>query len=197
MYLDAWVSMIVFTAATVSFYFLGATVLHRQKLDPKGPAMIASLSEMYVPTFGDWTRFAFLIGAWAVLFKTLYVASASHGRLTTDFLSLGRFIRFDSAGERSVWVRRFCILYPIVGLGLYFAFRDPKAMVTFGGFAQAITLPVISAATIYLRYRRTDGRLAPSWLSDLFLWTALIGITLVAGKSVWDTIVMPLWKYVS
>src|SRR5262249_13145133 len=79
MYLDAWVSMVVFTVATVAFYMLGAVVLHRQDppLVPAKDKMIATLSEMYVPAFGPWTQIAFLIGAWAVLFKTLYVASAS------------------------------------------------------------------------------------------------------------------------
>jgi hypothetical protein len=49
MYLDAWVSMIVFTLATVCFYILGATVLHRQSLNPEGKDMISTLSQMYVP----------------------------------------------------------------------------------------------------------------------------------------------------
>ncbi len=186
MYLDAWVSMVVFTTATVAFYFLGATVLHRQGLRPEKAKMIATLSEMYVPAFGDWTRFAFLIGAWAVLFKTLYVASASHSRLTTDFFSLGKFVRFDGAAARGIWIRRLCIFYPCLGLVLYLVFRDPKAMVVFGGFFQAATLPVISAAAVYLRYRRTDPRLAPSLLSDAFLWIALITITLVASYAIWD-----------
>jgi manganese transport protein len=186
MYLDAWVSMLVFTVATVSFYFLGATVLHRQGLRPEKSEMIETLSEMYVPTFGDWTRFAFLIGAWAVLFKTLYVASASNSRLTADFISLGRFVRFDHSAARQMWIRRFCVFFPSLGLVLYLVFRDPRAMVVFGGFFQAATLPIISAATVFLRYRRTDPRLAPSKLSDVFLWLAFISITLVASYAVWD-----------
>ena len=44
MQLDAWFSMVVFTVATVAFYFLGAAVLHPQGLDPKGPEMIPTLS---------------------------------------------------------------------------------------------------------------------------------------------------------
>ena len=192
MHLDAWVSMVVFTVATVSFYFLGATVLHRQELHPEKSKMIETLSEMYVPTFGGWTRFAFLIGAWAVLFKTLYVASASNSRLTADFFGLGRFVQFKRAGDRLVWIRRLCIFYPSLGLALYLVFRDPRAMVVFGGFFQAATLPIISAATVYLRYRRTDPRLAPSWLSDAFLWIALVSITLVASYAVWDWAVKQL-----
>jgi Mn2+/Fe2+ NRAMP family transporter len=75
MQLDAWASMIVFTLATVSFYFLGATVLHpNPALRPKGPKVIEVLSQMYEPAFGSWTKLVFLVGAWAVLFKTLYIA---------------------------------------------------------------------------------------------------------------------------
>jgi Mn2+/Fe2+ NRAMP family transporter len=186
MTLDAWVCMIVFTVATVAFYFLGATVLHRNDLHPAREKMIETLAEMYVPTFGDWTRFAFLIGAWAVLFKTLYVASASHSRLTADFFSLGGFVRFQGPESRAIWIRRLCIFYPTLALVLYVAIRDPRAMVVFGGFFQAATLPVISGATVYLRYRRTDPRLRPSLVSDVLLWIALVSISLVAMRAIWD-----------
>ena len=42
MYLDAWVSMVVFTISTVAFYFMGAAVLHPQKLkqNPECPQRI-------------------------------------------------------------------------------------------------------------------------------------------------------------
>ena len=196
MHLDAWVSMLVFTTATVAFYFLGATVLHRQGLVPEKSEMISTLAEMYVPTFGDWTRFAFLIGAWAVLFKTLYVASASNSRLTADFLSLGRFLQFDSAEPRRICIQRFCVFYPLFGLLLYFTFRDPRAMVIFGGFFQAATLPVIAAATVYMRYRRTDRRLAPSKLSDICLWLAFLSISVVAAYAIWDWGVNQFWPAV-
>jgi manganese transport protein len=196
MQLDAWVSMLVFTTATVAFYILGATVLYRQDLHPARSEMIATLAEMYVPTFGDWTRFAFLIGAWAVLFKTLYVASASHSRLTTDFLSLGGFIRIDSAEPRRICIRRFCVFFPLLALLLYFTFRDPRLMTIIGGFVQAATLPVISGATLYLRYRRTDPRIAPSRLSDICLWLAAISITIVAGYALWDWSLTQLWPSV-
>jgi hypothetical protein len=52
--------------------------------------------------------------------------------------------------------------------------------VQIGGIAQAITLPVISGATMYLRYKRTDPRLRPSLLFDICLWSAAISISVVA-----------------
>ena len=117
-------------------------------------------------------------------------------RLTADFLSLGRFLNFDSAEPRRVCIQRLCIFYPIFGLLLYCGFRDPRAMVIFGGFFQAATLPVISAAAVYLRYRRTDRRIAPSMLSDVCLWLAFLSITIVAGYAIRDWGLTQLWPAV-
>jgi manganese transport protein len=142
--------------------------------------MIDTLSNMYVPAFGDWTKTAFLVGVWAVLFKTLYVASASHSRLCADFLSLTRLVRYDEAGARQRVIRRFCMFFPTLALVLYFWQRDPKLMVIIGGFCQAATLPIISGAAIFLRYRRLDPRLRPSRLFDVCVWVAFLSITAVA-----------------
>jgi manganese transport protein len=180
MYLDAWVSMVIFTVATVAFYVLGATVLNRQGLHPEKAQMVATLSEMYVPTFGAWTRIVFLVGVWAVLFKTLYVSSASNSRLTADFLSLNGAVRYDVERDREKWIRRGCVFYPALALALYLWRRDPKAMVILGGFFQAATLPIIAGAAVYLRYYRTDGRLAPSRAFDACLWFAFFTISGVA-----------------
>src|SRR6185436_14520507 len=99
-----------------AFYILGATVLHRQGLDPQKSQMIETLSEMYVPAFGTWTKILFLVGVWAVLFKTLYVASASHARLSADFLSLCRVVRYTNPLLRPRWIRWFCVFYPVLAL---------------------------------------------------------------------------------
>jgi Mn2+/Fe2+ NRAMP family transporter len=180
MFLDAWVSMVVFTVATVAFYVMGATVLHRQGLHPEKSKMIETLSQMYVPTFGPWTKIFFLVGVWAVLFKTMYVSSASNGRLLADFFKLGHFLNYTEPGQRQRWIVRFSCILPVIALVLYLGFGDPNLMVIIGGFFQAATLPIISGATIYLRYFRTDKRLAPSIWSDILLWIAFLTITAVA-----------------
>jgi len=197
MTLDAWVSMLVFTVATVAFYFLGAAVLHRQDLHPKGAPMILTLSEMYIHIFGDWTKIVFMIGAWAVLFKTLYVASAGHARLSADFLKMVGLVNYEQPGLRHRWIQRFCIFFPALALVLYLAFREPKMMVTIGGYAQGVTVPVIAGAALYLRYFRTDRRLAPSWFSDICLWLAFLLITAVAIYAVINDILPTVSKWIS
>jgi Mn2+/Fe2+ NRAMP family transporter len=198
MRLDAWVSMVVFTVATVAFYTLGATVLHRQGLHPAKSEMIATLSKMYVPAFGAWTQVWFLVGAWAVLFKTMYVSSASNARLTADLLGLAHLVRYttDAPQRRARWIKVFCVAYPLIGFLLYVFVRDPKVMVVIGGFFQAATLPIISGAAIYLRYFRTDRRLAPTLLSDALLWIAFLTITAVALYAIPQWMRSDLWPLV-
>ena len=184
MQLDAWCSMVVFTLATVSFYFMGAAVLHPQGLNPQGKDLIHTLSQMYIGPFGLWTQVVFLVGAAAVLFKTLYVSCAGHSRLTADFLSLAGFIRFRDADQRGRWVRGLCVFYPLLALVLFFLFKEPRAMVVFGAVGQAATIPVVSGIALFFRYRRTDPRLAPTRAADVCLWIALVTITCVAVYAV-------------
>ena len=87
----------------------------------------------------------------------------------------------------------FVLIYPALALVLYLVFGDPQAMVIFGGLAQGITLPVISAATIYLRFRRTDPRLAPSRFVDGCLWLAFFTIAGGAIYSVGRILLNDVW----
>lgn len=193
MHLDAWVSMVVFTVSTLAFYFMGATVLHPQGLHPEGKDMILTLSRMFVDTFGGWTQLVFLIGAAAVLFKTLYLSSAGNGRLIADFLSLSGAVRYTQPVQRARVIHRMSILIPVVALVLFLSFKEPKWMVVIGGFGQALTLPIIAAVTIYFRYRKLDRRITPALILDVLMWVAFVSITCVAIYALQDQ----YYKYMS
>ncbi|MBL8809771.1 MAG: Nramp family divalent metal transporter [Planctomycetaceae bacterium] len=181
MHLDAWVSMIVFTISTLAFYFMGAAVLHPQGLHPEGQKMILTLSRMFVDSFGGWTQIVFLIGAAAVLFKTLYLSSAGNARLLADFISLAGVVKYQNPEHRGRMIHWLSISIPVLALVLFLAFKEPKWMVVVGGFGQALMLPIISFATIYFRYRKMDRRMEPRRITDILMWIAAISITLVAG----------------
>lgn len=188
LHLDAWASMVVFTFATVAFYTMGATVLHGQGIVPDGSKMVETLAQMYKPAFGEWTLGLFVIGTWAVLFKTVYVASAGHARLTADFFSLAGFVRYATAEERAAWIRGLCVVFPTIAMLLSLSLGNPVTMVMIGGIAQACTLPIISGATLVLRYRSPDPRLKPSPFFDICLWCAALSITIVAIYYLWNTV---------
>lgn len=184
MYWDALICMVVFTISTVAFYFMGAAVLHPQGLVPTGTSQIDTLSQMYVAPFGDWTRLIFLLGAAAVLFKTLYLSCAGNSRLTADFLNLIGVIRTTTGQARARWIQHLCLFFPILALGFYIFCRDPQLMVKVGGIAQAATLPMIAFATVYFRYRCQDPRLRPPLVIDGLLWAAVIAISIVAAYTI-------------
>ncbi|MFM7316082.1 MAG: Nramp family divalent metal transporter [bacterium] len=180
MQIDAWFSMIVFTVGTIAFYILGAAVLHARSLEPKGSDMIRQLSQMYT-SLGSWTQTAFLLGAWAVLFKTLYVATAGNSRQTADFLNIARLWPNAPGPERTRRVNHLCIIYPTLALCIYLMLGDPKTLVTIGGFAQALMLPVIAGSALRLMIRDGDRRILGGtlWMGLVVIAAALIA--LVAG----------------
>ncbi|MGE3820438.1 MAG: hypothetical protein AB7I30_13570, partial [Isosphaeraceae bacterium] len=126
--------------------------------------------------------------AWAVLFKTLYVATAANSRLTADFLNLSGIWRQVGARARTRTIRAFCVIYPTFALGLYFAYREPRWLIQIGGIAQAMMLPLIAGATLYLRQRDTDRRVGPAFITDVLTWLAFFLISAVAIYSMFDLI---------
>ena len=193
MQLDAWFSMTVFTLATVAFYLMGAAVLNKgiasgtlAASDLEGSGMIRTLTHMYEDVLGKWARPFFLMGAWAVLFKTLYVATAGNSRMTADFLNLGGFWPQRSPAERERTVKALCVFYPILSLAIFLAYRQPLRLVLIGGAAQGLMLPLIAGATLYLRYRDTDPRVAPSKIADALSWLAFAGIAVVSAYTTWE-----------
>lgn len=187
MKLDAWFSMGVFTIATLAFYFLGAAVLNQDDAKLKGAAMIERLSRMYADPLRNTamaslvpaTVVGFLIGAWAVLFKTLYVATAGNAHITADLLGIAGAYRADDPRKRARVADLFHIAYPVLAFILYVAWPDPLLLVQTGGLAQAVTLPLIAGSALYLRYRDHDPRVGPSRLSDAGAWLAFVAVTSV------------------
>lgn len=182
MHLDAWVSMLVYTLATLAFYFLGAAVLFgRGGLPDNVAGMLDELTRMYTPVLGRRGAAVFIVaGVFAVLYSTLYASTAANSRALTDFLRVNRVITLRTPEDRMRWVRWFCIVFPLVDLVLYLFVKNPVLMVTIGGFVQALVLPFIGAAALFLRYRRTDRRLTAGLVWDVFLWVSVAALTATA-----------------
>ncbi len=176
---DAWCSMIVYTFATIGFYLLGAAILGRTGLNPGGEQMVRTLGQMYVPVFGEAAQAVFLFGAFAVLYSTFFVATASHARVCADALRVFGVASGDDKSYR--WcVRLFCICLPLLFLASYAFFKAPEQLVLAGGFMGALILPMLGAAALYFRYRCCDVRLMPGRLWDIGLWMSCAGL-FVAG----------------
>ena len=58
-------------------------------------------------------------------------------------------------------------------------------MLTIGGTVGAMMKPLVAGGTIYLRYTRTDRRIAPTWKADVLLWLCFSMMLALASYSVY------------
>jgi Mn2+/Fe2+ NRAMP family transporter len=188
---DAWISMIVYTTVTVAFYLLGAATLGRLGLLPAGDEMVRSLGAMYRPVFGGWADDVFLVGAFAVLYSTLFAVADGNSRIVGDGLVLAGVLPGDEASRRT-WTRRIACAWPLVALVLGLAIREPVGMVLASGAAQAIMLAAIGVAVLFLRYDAVDRRLVPSKAWDAFLWISSAGLVAVGLWTAWQRLALLL-----
>jgi len=178
MHWDAWGAMVVYTFCTIAFYLLGAAVLGRSHLVPEGPEMVQTLSAMYQPVFGDFAQNLFLFGAFAVLFSTFYVAIAAQGRLAVDVVKVSGFANLAES-QRQRGLKWMGVILPILSVLCYVFFPKPVLLVLISGTMQAIMLPMIGFAVLYFRYKKSDKRLQPGKLWDIFLWISFAGFLVV------------------
>ena len=178
---DAWCSMVIYTIATVAFYLLGAATLGRLGLHPGGFELVRTLTMMYEPVFGAAAQTIFLIGAFAVLYSTFFVANAGHARVLSDAA------RVMHLGEPTPEANRTRVKWlsgglPFLCLAIYLAMpSEPQQLVLISGMIQALMLPMLSAAALYFRYQRSDPRVVPGKLWDVFLWISAFGMLVSAG----------------
>jgi manganese transport protein len=185
---DATVSLLIYTGATVAFYILGAAVLHSQGLQVTDRELIETLGEMYRQTLGNIGAWIFLIGAFAVLYSTFFVATASNARLFADAASLFGVARYRSDAVRLRMVRAACVGLPIASATVYFFFPQPVNLVLIGALGQSLMLPFLGAAALYFHHYRLVGVLGRSAVWTVFLWLAALAIAFAGGYQLIQTI---------
>ena len=178
---DAWCSMLVYTIATIAFYLLGAAILGRAGLVPDDRDLIRTLNVMYEPVFGAWAKGLFLLGAFAVLYSTFFVANAGHARVLADAMRVVGLLGSSQDANRRC-IRWLSGILPMFCLLLYLTLpQSPAQLVLLSGMMQALMLPMLSGAALYFRYKRSDPRVTPGIAWDIFLWISSAGMLVSAS----------------
>jgi Mn2+/Fe2+ NRAMP family transporter len=184
---DAWLSMVMYTVATLSFYLLGAAILHRQGLTVGNTDAIDTLGRMYVHALGDGGLWLFYIGAFMVLYSTLFVSTASNARLAADAGRLAGLFTFRSPAERLRIVRWGVIILPIATMLVYVRFESLVTLVLIGGVAQAMMLPFLAGGAVYFHRRAPEGlRSGMAW--SVFLWISFAAMSTVGLYQAWRSL---------
>jgi manganese transport protein len=174
MHIDILCSLVIYTMATVAFYLLGAGVLHRMGVVPPDRDAITVLSRIYTQTLGEWALWLFYVGAVVTLYGTIFASTAAHARLFADAVRVGGAYAREDAASRLRWRKRFVIVLSVVPATFYWFIESPVQMVVMGGVAQALMLPVIGFAAIFLRHQHLPAVIRPSAGTTVLLWVATV-----------------------
>lgn len=181
MQLDVFVSWLVCTVCTLSFYVIGASVLHPQGLVPEDNDVITTISRIYTDTLGPWAQGLFLFGAIAVLFSTNIASAAAVPRLWTNTLGLLGVIDWHDVRVRTRVLRIFTFCVPVVWAAMFLFVRSPLIMMQIGAIATGVFLLAVLVAVWRLRTTAVDPRFRRNrWLTAAFgissLGIAVLGI---------------------
>lgn len=179
MRIDAWTSFAIYTTTTVAFYLLGAAILHAKQLRVESTQMIGTLSHMYRSTFGEWSLWMFVGGAVAVLYSTIFGATASNARLLADALDLFRLKRYRNEAHRRQWIKLSCLILPVAFTGLFVAVGDPVGLVFVGAIAQGLMLPFLAGAAVYFHFTNPHRNLRAGPLSLAALVCAALAMSVL------------------
>jgi Mn2+/Fe2+ NRAMP family transporter len=185
---DATLSLLIYTGATLAFYILGASVLHGQGMQVTDRELIETLEQMYQQTLGATGAWIFLVGAFAVLYSTFFVATASNARLFADAMQLFGLTRYPDDTARLRMVRTACVVLPIASGTVYFLFPQPVVLVLIGAVGQALMLPFLGGAALYFHHKRLSGVIHSTAAWTLFLWLAALSMVLAGGYQLVQTI---------
>jgi manganese transport protein len=188
MYLDAILSMVVYTVVTAAFYLLGAAVLHRSGEVPEGYRMIGVLSRIFTETLGAWAETLFLVGAFTALYSTLFTATASWARVYGDAFGQLGWLKYGTVEERRRSIAIFSWVFPFAWCAFFLFFQSPVMMVILGGIATSVLLIMIVWVAWVYRYRELPTALVPSRLYDVFFWISIASILVVSGYGVWQVL---------
>ncbi len=177
---DSFASMLIYTVATLAFFFMGVAVMYQNGLDPEGMRMVSTLLEQYVPVFGEYAKWLFLVGAIAVLYSTYLVANAAWTRLYTDAFKVYGLMSRDNEKAHNQSILVLAIVLPLISMGLWCSGINPVKLVLLSGLMQAIMLPMLGFAALWFRFTKTDEPIRPGKVWDGFLILSCVGL-LIAG----------------
>ena len=180
MQLDAIVAMVIYTLVTAAFYLLGASILYGKMEIPEGNELINSLASIYTQSLGSEARFAYLAGAFFVLYSSVFATLAYWSRLFPDIFGQLGWINPDSTTDRKKWVAILAWLFPCLWVIAYLFVEMPTFMILSGGVVGSVLLLIVVFAAIIFRFQNKFLKIASGPVSELMFWLSVASIAFVS-----------------
>jgi Mn2+/Fe2+ NRAMP family transporter len=178
MYLDAFVAMIIYTTVTAAFYLLGSAILHNRGAIPEGNQVIETVALIYTESLGQGIRNVYLVGAFFVLYSSLFASLAAWTRMYSDIFGQLRWIDFSNLKQRNTVIAILAWAFPATWALTYMFIELPVVMILFGGAVGSIMLFLIVFAALHIKYQRTQV-IQANMFYDVAFWVSIVSIVLV------------------
>ena len=179
MYVDALVAMLIYTAVTAAFYLLGAAILHNRGVIPEGNQLIETVALIYTESLGPGIRNMYLVGAFFVLFSSLFASLAAWTRMYSDIFGQLSWIDFSNARQRGRVIAGLAWFFPTAWALTYMYIELPVVMILFGGAVGSVMLFLIVFAALHVKYFREEVIGARGSFYNLAFWVSVISIVAV------------------
>jgi manganese transport protein len=176
MYMDAIAAMIIYTTVTAAFYLLGAAILFRRGEIPAGNELIETVALIYTESLGEGVRISYLVGAFFVLFSSLFASLAAWTRIFPDIFGQLGWINFIKERTKIIGILAWVI--PLVWALVFLFMKIPLAMILFGGAVGSVLLFLVVFAVLHIKYRRIQ-HFKSSVLYDTAFWISVLSILAV------------------
>jgi manganese transport protein len=179
MFLDATVAMIIYTVVTISFYLLGAAVLHNSQTEvPHGNEVIEVIALIYTISLGPGIKVAYLIGGFFVLYSSLFATLGAWTRIFPDVFGQLGWFNFNDLRKRKNVITILALLFPSCWAAIYLYIKLPVLMVLFGGLVGSFMLFIVMIGAIHFKYGRPQ--ILPSgMLYTVAFWISIVSIFIV------------------
>jgi manganese transport protein len=175
MHLDAFVAMIIYTLVTVTFYLLGSAILHNRGEVPQGNQVIDTLALIYTQSLGTGVKNIYLVGAFFVLFSSVYATLAFWTRLFPDIFGQVGWINFFDLAQRKRLIAVLTWTFPLAWAFIYLFIKLPVVMVLSGGVIGSFMLFIVVFAAYHFKYTRTQV-IKSGPLYDSAFWVSILCI---------------------
>jgi hypothetical protein len=168
--------MLIYTLVTAAFYLLGASVLHGYNKIPEGNEVINTLSRIYTQSLGPGVRTSYLLGAFFVLYSSVFATLAYWTRLFMDISGQFGWVNPTDENLRKRGVAILAWIIPVLWMIAFLFMQLPTFMVMIGGVVGSVLLIVVVIAGIAFRKTNKAFRLESGIFPELLFWLSVVSI---------------------
>ena len=159
-------------------------MLHNQGTIPEGNQVIETLALIYTQSLGPGIKVAYLVGAFFVLYSSLFASLAAWTRLFTDIFGQMKWMDFFYFTLRRKVIAALSWIFPATWGAAYLFIKLPVLMVLSGGIVGSFLLFIVVFAALHFKYAR-GSFIKPGLLYNLAFWISIISI---AGVGVYGIV---------